>query len=288
MEVLGPSSVDKLGYLIRHMGSTTVLDTAAKDQERVESASVRVPAARRILTLLVIAGALVRFGLVAVFEGRTPEIVDAQDYDRLAVGLVETGRYQDETGRLTSLRPPFYPLLVAGLYESFGLQNYTAVRVAQVLLSLCTMLLVYQLGKSLYSTNVGLWAAGGYAFYPTLLGMNNLVLSEGVFTFFFVAAMLLAVRSVHQPTVLGALGIGICLALGALTRSILWLFSPLFCVLLFFAINAPVKKRFVTAGTVLGAFFAGDRSLGLAKYPTSEDVGRHRRDGRPKCDDGQL
>ena len=208
----------------------------------------------RALALLIIAGALVRIGLIVLFEGQTPEVVDAQDYDQLAVRLVETGEYQDASGQLTSLRPPLYPFAVSLIYGAFGLENYTAVRIAQAILSLCTMLIVYHLGKELYNSDVGLWAAAGYCFYPSLLGMNNLLLSEDLFIFFFVAAMLLSVRLLSHSTILGALGIGLCLGLGALTRSILWLFSPLFCGLLFFALNAPLRKRLLFTGTVLGSF----------------------------------
>lgn len=208
----------------------------------------------RALALLLVLGAVVRIGLIFLFEGQKPEIVDAQDYDGLAVRLVETGRYEDASGNLTSLRPPLYPYIVSRIYHTFGLENYTAVRIAQAILSLCTLLLVYQLGKELYDSNIGLLAAAAYGFYPSLLGMNNLILSEGLFIFFFVAAMLLTVRLLRQPTIWAALGIGVCLALGALTRSILWLFSPLFALLLFFAIQAPIGKRIVLAGTVLASF----------------------------------
>jgi hypothetical protein len=48
--------------------------------------------------------------------------------------------------------------------------------------------------------------------------------------------------------------VGLCLALGALTRSILWLFSPLFCLLLLFAIQTSWKRRVLLSGTVLGSF----------------------------------
>lgn len=209
---------------------------------------------RVTLGFLLLTGGLLRLALVFLFEGQPPEIVDAKDYNGLAIRLVETGSYQDASGQLTSLRPPLYPFLVSVLYRGFGLENWTAVRVAQVLVSLLTLLLVYQLGKDLYSVRVGLWAAAGYCFYPTLLGMNNLLLSETLFTFFFIAAMLLAVQSVSQPSLSKALGMGVCLALGALTRSILWLFSPLFCGLLLLAIQAPWRKRILTAGMALATF----------------------------------
>lgn len=206
------------------------------------------------LLLLLLLGAVVRIVLVFVFHGQTPEIVDAQDYDGLAVRLIETGNYQSESGELISLRPPLYPYLVSVLYRAFGLQNYTAVRIAQSALSLVTMLLVYCLGKELYSSRVGLWAAGGYCFYPPLLGMNNLLLSEGLFTFFLTLAMLLAVRILRAPSFSVALTMGVSLALGALTRSILWLFSPLFSVLLFFAIKASFGRRALLSGAVLCSF----------------------------------
>jgi hypothetical protein len=165
-----------------------VLDSPSKLESPSNQAITSATPTKAALVTLLVVGALVRLGLIFVFAGQEPEIVDAQDYNRLAIGLVETGEYRDASGNLTSLRPPFYPLLVAGLYQCFGLENYRAVRVAQAILSLFTLLLVYQLGKELYCPKVGLWAAAGYCFYPTLLGMNNLLLSEGLFTFFFVAA----------------------------------------------------------------------------------------------------
>lgn len=199
-------------------------------------------------------GILVRAGLIFAFHGLPPEIVDAKDYNRLAVGLIETGEYQDPEGNLTSMRPPFYPWVVSLLYRGFGLENYTAVRIAQALLSLVTMYFVYLLGWEIYSARVGLWAAGGYCFYPSLLGTNNLLLSESLFTFFYTAAMLLAVQITREPAIGRSLGIGLSLALGALTRSILWLFSPLFSLLLLFAIPGSLKKRLLLSGTVLASF----------------------------------
>ena len=59
-----------------------------------------------------------RIGLVIPFVDQAPEIVDAQDYNGLAVRLVVSGRYEDASGNLISLRPPLYPYLISVLYRT--------------------------------------------------------------------------------------------------------------------------------------------------------------------------
>ena len=86
-------------------------------------------------------------------------IDDAQDYNGLAVRLAATGQYVSASGEAVSLRPPLYPAVVAGIYKLFGSENYAAVRAFQALLSLGTVLLVYQLGREVYSQRVGTIAA---------------------------------------------------------------------------------------------------------------------------------
>jgi 4-amino-4-deoxy-L-arabinose transferase-like glycosyltransferase len=101
---------------------------------------------------------------------------------------------------------------------------------------------------------VGLWAAGLYAFYPSLLVYNNLLLSEVLFIFLlcaFCAALLVAV----QRRSLAWLGVaGVLLGLDALTRSIMWLFPAPLAIWLLFAWRDRWAWRLAAVTVALAAF----------------------------------
>jgi 4-amino-4-deoxy-L-arabinose transferase-like glycosyltransferase len=184
------------------------------------------PPARLPVALLglLLAAAVVRLGLWWWFQGVPIHIVDEADYSTLGINLARSGRFAFYPDALTSLRPPLYPALVAGVYAVLGEESFQAVRLVQVILSLGNVLLLYGLGVEIASRRLGLWAAGLYAFYPTLLVYNNLVLTEVLFTLLLCAACYALVRAYHRDAPLWLAAAGLLLGLGALARSILWLF----------------------------------------------------------------
>jgi 4-amino-4-deoxy-L-arabinose transferase-like glycosyltransferase len=197
----------------------------------------------RELTLLLVAGAAVRIALWIWFATLTPHIDDEQAHVQLATTIVTTGEYGFAPGKLTSLRPPLYPAMVAGVFTVAGIENYQAVRFLQALLSLATVVLVFRLGSELYSERVGLRAGAFFCFYPTFLGFNNLILSEVQYTFLLVGGVLAVVRGLNRASLI-SLGIaGVVLGLGALTRSILFPFAPVLCIFLLFAWRGSYVRR---------------------------------------------
>jgi 4-amino-4-deoxy-L-arabinose transferase-like glycosyltransferase len=210
----------------------------------------------RQLAWILIVGSIVRGVLVWSFGAQPPAIDDARDYDRLARGLVETGRYVDEQGKLTSIRPPLFPAMAAGVYRVFGKGNYRAVAAVQAAVSLLTVVLVFRLGAELYSPRIGVIAAAATCFYPTLLAFNQLFLSEVLFTFFVCAGTLASVRLMKSASLPAAGALGLCLGLGALTRSVLWLFAPLLCAGLAAFGAARFGQRVAAAAVTLAVFAA--------------------------------
>jgi len=208
------------------------------------------------LATILVVGALVRIVLVATLGDAPPTIEDARDYNRLATALVETGSYVDASGRPTSLRPPLYPLVVSGIYGAVGVENFQAVSAVQAALSLVTVALVYRLGAALYSPQIGLWAAGATCFYPTLLAYNQFLLSEVLFTFFVTAGALASVRVLQAGQLQYAVLLGLCLGLGALTRSVLWLLAPPLCLGVMCFARAPLGRRLLAGGAALVVFAA--------------------------------
>ena len=203
---------------------------------------------------LLVAGVLVRLALWAWFRDQPIHIWDEQDYNRIAVNLVQRGEFGLHAGTPTSLRPPLYPTTLAVVYRLFGLENFQAVRLLQAGLSLLTALLLFRLGSEVSGRRVGYWLSALYAFYPSLLGFNTLLLTEVLFTFLLCAACLLLIRTLRHQSMLYLLGAGVVLGLGALTRSVLWPFSVVLSILLLWWWPGDLKRRGAAAGLLAAAF----------------------------------
>lgn len=210
--------------------------------------------ALRPLVILLVAGGLVRLGLLWLFAGQGLSIADERDYNSLAVSLVERQEFGYYPGKLASLRPPLYPAFVAGIYTVFGLENYQAVRAVQCLLSLATTLLVYRLGIELFSKQVGVCAAGFCSFYPSLLGFNQLLLTEVLFTFLFTSSCLTVVKGIKNESPGWIALSGLLIGLSALTRSVMWLFPLVLGVYLIAAWRVPWGRRLTAVLAMLLAF----------------------------------
>jgi 4-amino-4-deoxy-L-arabinose transferase-like glycosyltransferase len=206
------------------------------------------------LVVLLLAGAVVRLALWTHFEGLSPQIWDEKDYNRLAINLVEHGEFSLVPGVPISLRPPLYPAAVAGVYAAAGVENYQAVRLLQALLSLANVVLLYRLGTAVASRKVALWLAGLYCFYPSLLGYNNLLLTEVLFTFLLCAACLMVTLALQRDSLVRLGFAGVLLGLATLTRSVLWLFPPVLALFLLLAWRGNWARRLLAVGTALAAF----------------------------------
>jgi 4-amino-4-deoxy-L-arabinose transferase-like glycosyltransferase len=217
------------------------------------TATLERSVARHLLILggILLVGVVLRIVLLFWFQDLPPRIVDEQSYNQVAVNLVNHGEFSSEPGIPTSLRPPLYPAILAGVYSVFGVENYQAVRILQVVVSLLTVVLVWRLGSLVFSPRVGLWAAALFCFYPSFIGLNYLLLTEVFFTFFLCAACTALVLSLKRQS-LGWLALaGVCIGLGALTRSILWLFPPVLACFLLVAWRGSFKGRVLAAATVV-------------------------------------
>lgn len=253
-KVIRPTSADSPAVVCAPPARKGPHDAEAHaDADEAQVASRRT---RRMLAWVLVVGAIVRIPLVWSFGSDAPTINDALDYNQLAVGIVENGSYASPSGQLISLRPPLYPAVVAGIYKLFGLENYLAVSVFHAALSLVTVWLAFRLGTEVYSERVGLVAATLTSFYPSLLAYNQFFLSEVLFTFFFTAGALLSVRVLKSAGMGAAVLLGACLGLGALTRSVLWLFAPLLSLGLAAAAHAAPGRRMAVAAVTFIVFAA--------------------------------
>ncbi len=175
------------------------------------------------------AGLVLRLLLLLAVAPLDTKIVDEQHYRQLAASVLHGEGFAWAPGRLTSLRPPLYPFLVAGTWWLTGTESLQWVRIAQIALSLLNVLLVYRLGVLLYGRTTALLAAAMFCFYPTLVFFDYLILTEVLFTFLLTVAVLGYIQLLRNPKVLTAWCTGAALGFASLTRSILWPLPLLLC-----------------------------------------------------------
>ena len=74
-------------------------------------------------------GLVVRLAILSETSGLGTTIVDEQHYASIASNILERGTFAAADGQPTSIRPPLYPALVAGIWSVTRDRNLQAVRV---------------------------------------------------------------------------------------------------------------------------------------------------------------
>jgi 4-amino-4-deoxy-L-arabinose transferase-like glycosyltransferase len=207
----------------------------------------------RALFVLTLAALAVRLAIWPWFAGVEPHIYDEEDYVDIATSLAERGEFAMHDA-ITSARPPFYPAVVAVVYRIAGVGAHQVVRLLQIFLNAAIVPLLFALGRRLYDERTGLWAAGLAAFYPSLWGHDYLLLTEVLFTLLLVAGTLSLVADAMRPRwTLVATG-GVLFGLGALTRTSLLFYPPLFAIATFAWRKVPSSRRIVAVLGFTAAF----------------------------------
>ncbi|MEX2187960.1 MAG: glycosyltransferase family 39 protein [Pirellulales bacterium] len=201
-----------------------------------------------------LAGALLRAALVIWCHGQPLYVVDEQQFSVIAGNLAERGAYASESDELTSIRPPLYPALVAVIYQLFGVDNFTAVRIVQAILSLATVVVTYRLAGRLFDDRTALCSVAFVCFYPSLVFTTNLVLTETLFALLLMVFCLFIQSAWRSNRVAWYVAAGATLGFASLTRSVLWLFPPFLAVFLWMALKECSPSR--RAGQIAAAVLA--------------------------------
>jgi 4-amino-4-deoxy-L-arabinose transferase-like glycosyltransferase len=118
----------------------------------------------------------------------------------------------------TALHPPLYTVFLA-VPSWLGFSTPTQHRIATALLGTATVALVGLLGRRLAGDRAGLVAAVVAAAYPPLWSNDSVIGLETLYCFLVVLALLAVYRFWYAPSLWGAAGVAVCLALASLTRS---------------------------------------------------------------------
>jgi 4-amino-4-deoxy-L-arabinose transferase-like glycosyltransferase len=112
---------------------------------------------------------------------------DDDDYYRLAISLIQTGRLEDHG--LVAYRMPIFPIFLAGIYSIFGTSPHVALYFI-ILVSSLTCLLVYLLAKFVFDESVGLLGAFLTAIDIDQIFYSGLILTESLFIFLVTGSLL--------------------------------------------------------------------------------------------------
>jgi 4-amino-4-deoxy-L-arabinose transferase-like glycosyltransferase len=212
--------------------------------------------AHRPLAVILAAGLIVRLVLLAGSGTLGLMIVDEQHYAELATSLSRGQGFAWADGRLTSMRPPLYPLFIATIWKAAGSESVQLVRAAQIAVGLGTVVLLYFLVLRLFNRRTATLSAALLCFYPSLLFSGVLLLTEVLVTFWLVLLAVEYFALVRRPGALLAAAVGATVGLAALTRSVFWPLPILLTPLTFFVIDGSFKRRARIAALVLAGYAA--------------------------------
>jgi 4-amino-4-deoxy-L-arabinose transferase-like glycosyltransferase len=126
----------------------------------------------------------------------------------------------------TAAHPPLYPLVLA-LPALAGIKGVLAQRCLTCVIGAGALGLIGLLGRRVGGDRVGLASAGIAAVYPVLVSADGALMSESLYGFLVLAALLAAYRQHERRDLASAIGLGALVGLAALTRSEALLLLPL-------------------------------------------------------------
>jgi 4-amino-4-deoxy-L-arabinose transferase-like glycosyltransferase len=187
--------------------------------------------------MVIFAGLVVRIGLLFLYGnhpvGFLSGIGDQERYIALANSVFE-GRGLSYNGQPTALRPPLYPLLLAGSHKIFGSHFLFAARFFQAFLGIAVAFVCMLMCRNLFGDKVSmsLCVVAAALALPTLIFISTELQSEQLATF-LTTIFLLSVIGKLQGKVNCAVGIGVSSGLATLVRfncAILIVFGIVTCI----------------------------------------------------------
>ena len=182
---------------------------------------------------------LVSFGLSISysFYYRIEPAVDALSYDKIAQNIVSGVGYRENIG--TDLAydysiarvGPLYEYFLAGIYKIFG-HSYPAVWILQAILHAVSAYLIYLICLLVFAglenkKKIGLWAATIFGFYPDLIEISAMLMTETLYLFFACLMIYLFMFYVRNDGLKTFLLLSFVSGLAVLVRPPLLFFLPI-------------------------------------------------------------
>ena len=168
---------------------------------------------------------------------------DARSLDSTAMNILQ-GRGLANYMRFHlyySYRVPFYPIFLSMIYRFFG-HNYLAAKIVQCIASAATVTAIYTIAIRTFRQKTTAVVAGAVAaFYLPFIYYAHCLLTETLFVFFLVLAVLLLIETTQKRSFRLALMAGAVSGLAALTRAAMVCLIPFFAIWLIAVFRREIK-----------------------------------------------
>jgi 4-amino-4-deoxy-L-arabinose transferase-like glycosyltransferase len=144
-------------------------------------------------------------------------VSDAPAYSLLAHNVTE-GMGLSYCGMPDAIRPPLYPLLLAGLIKIFGPNFAAATRILQFLGGLLMAYLCYSIAKRLWGHDRALLAGAVSLLMPTLAYLSGEIMTESFAALIVTAFLGVLLKQLESPRWSGWALSGLLVGLGTLIR----------------------------------------------------------------------
>ena len=194
------------------------------------------------LIVLFALGLRIGYNLIFVAPGYLPEL-DAREYSDIASSLASGEGYRLSSGQYTAIRPPLFPLLLAGVYRLCGAENYVAGLTLEALLGSLVCAAAYSVARSLGGVAAGRISAFIVATYPLLIYPSTSLLSEPLFALLVTCASAAALRTLDHPRWTSYVSTGAWIGLAWLTRPNGAVLLPFVALWLLIASRSSLRTR---------------------------------------------
>lgn len=173
------------------------------------------------LWLLLLISLVIRIAILVRFQPWDPSVLNKQilifdslGYHQLALCIQHHFSFCGD-----AFRTPGYPFFLAIVYSIFGSEPYTAI-IVQIFLNLLSIVLMYRIGKDLFSAKAGFVAAVLFSLDLHHTIFTYYILTETIYTTVFLTAFLFYVRAIKTNRWKFFLLAGFLYGLSALIRPI--------------------------------------------------------------------
>ncbi|RZB30174.1 MAG: hypothetical protein SRB1_02454 [Desulfobacteraceae bacterium Eth-SRB1] len=173
---------------------------------------------------------------------------DANIYIGLANNILDGRGYSSDGINPIAGRVPLYPIFLSLIFFLGG-KHYLVVRVIQSILGAATCIMIYFLGKEIFSRRVAIMAAIIAAFYYPFIQISAYLVTETVSIFLLLFSFWWLVKSKEDNFAWSLIFGGILLGLAGLTRSTFFGFYPLIPLIL--VLTSHSKKEGLKQGTLI-------------------------------------
>jgi 4-amino-4-deoxy-L-arabinose transferase-like glycosyltransferase len=179
---------------------------------------------KKIMAAIFILALLVRLTYVLTGSLNQPLSGDAVEYNLVAVNFLHGQGFQSNNN--WSFQPPLYSLCLAGVYAVAG-EAHNVIRILQTILSSLSCVLIFILAWRLAGVRAATWAGGLACIYPGLVTYSGALLSETLFVFLLLLAVIYIQASRGSGRAGDNIWAGLFLGLATLTRGVSSLVLPL-------------------------------------------------------------